>query len=92
MLSPEPLNMYYTVFQWYKVRSVFILKCIIGFQSQSIDFKNEFAQADIPSVDPVFIELPSDFKSDGEQCDFFLSLNKSLYGQDEVTCLNYEIL
>ena len=49
-----------------------ILQCILGFQSQRIDFTNAFAQADIPSGEPVFIELPRDFKSDGGQNDVVL--------------------
>ena len=36
-----------------------ILQCILGLQSQSIDFTNAIAQADIPSGEPVFIELIS---------------------------------
>ena len=87
MLSPEPLNMYYTVFQWYKVRSVFILKCIIGFQSQSIDFKKFFSQADIPRGESVFIEISMDFKSDVGQCDVVLIFNEILYGRDKATHL-----
>ena len=58
-----------------------ILQCILGLQSQSIEFTNAFAQADIPSGEPVFIEFPRDFKSDGGQHDVVLKLNKSLYGQ-----------
>ena len=49
-----------------------ILQCIIGLQSQSIDFTNAYAQADIPSWDPVFIDVPRDFKIDGEQQDVVL--------------------
>ena len=64
-----------------------ILQCILGLQSQSIDFTNAFAQADIPSGDPVFIKLPRDFKSDGGQNDVVLKLKKSLYGQDEAARL-----
>ena len=67
-----------------------ILKCILGLQSQIIDFANAFSQADIPSVEPVFVELPRDFKSDGNQGDVFLILRKSLYGQAESTRLWYE--
>ena len=51
-----------------------ILQCILGFQSQIIDFKNEFDQSGIPSGEPLFIELPRDFKSDGGQCDVVLIL------------------
>ena len=53
-----------------------ILQCILGFQSQSINFTNTFSQADIPSEDPVFIELPRDFKSDGGQQYVVLKLKK----------------
>ena len=54
-----------------------IFQCILGLQSQSIDFKNSFAQADIPSGEPDFIELPSYFNIDGEQGDVVLILKKS---------------
>ena len=49
LLSPKPLNSYSTVVQWATVRLMFILQCILGLQSQSIDFTNAFVQADIPS-------------------------------------------
>ena len=74
------------------VRLIFILKCIICFKSQSIYFKNDFDQADIPSGEPVFVELPRDFKSDGGQHDVVLKLKKSLYGQAEAARLWYEKL
>ena len=69
-----------------------IFQCILGFQSQSIDFANAFAQADIPSGEPVFIESPRDFKSNRRQCDVVLILKKSIYGQAEATRLWYEKL
>ena len=69
-----------------------ILKCILGLQSQSVDFTNAFAKADIPSGEPVFIELPRYFKSDEEQGDVVLKLKKSLYGQAEAARLWYEKL
>ena len=69
-----------------------VLQCILGLQSQSIDFTNEFSQEDIPSGEPVFIELPKDFKSDGGQDDVVLKLKKSLYGQAKVSRLWYEKL
>ena len=69
-----------------------ILQCILGLKIQSIDFTNAFAQADIPSGEPVFIEIPRDFKSDGGQHDVVLKLNKSLYGQAEAARLWYENL
>ena len=69
------------------MRLIFILQCILGLQRQIIDFTNAFAQADIPSGEPVFTELPRDFKSDGEQGDVVLRLKKSLYGQSEAARL-----
>ena len=67
-----------------------IFKCILGLQSQSIDFTNAFAQEYITNGEPVFIELPRDFKSDGGQNDVILKLKKILYGQDEAAGLWYE--
>ena len=42
-LSPKPLNSYSPVVQWATVRLMLILQCILGLQSQSIDFINAFA-------------------------------------------------
>ena len=67
--------------KWAKVRLILILQCILGLQSQIVDFTNAFAQADIPSGEPVFIELPRDFKSDGVQHDVVLKSKEILYGQ-----------
>ena len=91
-LSPKALNSYYTVVQWATVRLMLILQCILGLQSQSIDFTNAFAQVDIPSGEPVFIEIPRYFKSDGRQHDVVLKLKKSLYGQAESARLWYKKL
>ena len=88
-LSPKPLNSYSTVVQWSIVRLVMILQCILGLQSQSIEFTNVFAQVDIPSGEPVFVELPRGFMIDGGQIDVVLRLNKSLYGQAEAVRLWY---
>ena len=68
-----------------------ILQCILGLQSQSIEFTNTFAQADIPCGEPVFVELPRYFKSDGGQYDVVLRLKKSLYGQAGAARLWYKI-
>ena len=69
-----------------------ILQCILGLRSQSIDFTNAFTQADIPSGEPVFIELPRDFKSDVGQYGVVLKSKKSQYGQAEAARLWYEKL
>ena len=62
-LSPETLNSYSPVVQCTPVRLMLILQYILVLQSQSIDFTNYFDQAYIPSEEPVFILLPSYFKS-----------------------------
>ena len=69
---------------------MFILQCILGLQSQSIDFTNAFAQADIPSGEPLFIEISRYFKSYGEQDDVVIKLKKSLYGKAKAERLWYE--
>ena len=71
---------------------ILIFQCILGLQSQRTDFTNAFAQADILSWYPVFIELPMDFMSDGGQWNVVLILKKSLYGQSEPARLCYEKL
>ena len=77
-LSTKPLNSYSPVVQWATVRLMLIFQCILGLQSQSIDFKNAFAEADIPSGEPVFVELPRYLKDDGGQHDVVIKLKKSL--------------
>ena len=69
-----------------------ILQCILGLKSQSIEFKKTFAQADITSGKPVFIELTSDLKNYGGQCDVVIRLKKSQYGKSEAAHLWYENL
>ena len=49
-------------------------------------------KAYITSGEPVFIELPRDFKSDGGQFDVVLRLNKGLYGQAKAARLWYKKL
>ena len=49
-------------------------------------------QADIQSGEPVFIELPRDFKSHGVEGDVVLRLKKILYGQAKAARLCYEKL
>ena len=81
IVSRKPLNYYSPVVKWSTVRLMSILQFIIGLQSKSTDFPNAFAQADITSGEPVFIELPRDFRSDGGQHDVVLKLKKIIYGQ-----------
>ena len=67
-----------------------IFQCILGLQSQIIDFTNAFSQADITSGDTVFIELLGYFNSGGGKCEIVLRLKKSVYGQAEAARLWYE--
>ena len=90
ILSPEPLHSYYPVVQWDTVSLMLILQCILGLQSQSIDFTNAFSWADIPSGKLVEIEFPRNLKSDGGQFDVVLILNKSIYSQAKDARLWYE--
>ena len=69
-----------------------IFPFILGLKSLSNDFTNSFSQAYIPGGDPVFIELPSYFNSDGRQYDVVLELKKILYVQVEAASLWYENL
>ena len=71
---------------------MFILQCILGLQIQSIEFTNAFDQADIPSGEPVFIELLRYFKSDGVQHDVVIKLKKTLNCQAKSAWLRYENL
>ena len=83
ILSPEPLNTYSPVVQWFTLILMLILKFIIGLQSQSIRFTNESYWAHIPREGKVLIEDTRDFKINGKKCDIVLRLNKITYGQDE---------
>ena len=69
-----------------------ILKYILGLQIKSIDFTNASSHADITSGEPLFIELPRDFMSDGGKCDVVLILKKRLYGQAKAARLWYKKL
>ena len=46
----------------------------------------------IPSEDPILIEIPRDFNSDGVKYDYVLMLKKIPYGQAEAARLWYEKL
>ena len=74
------------------MRLVLIFQCIIGLHSQSIDYKNALAQADITGGEPVFVELSRYFKSDGGQCDVVIRLKKIIYGEAKDAGLSYKLL
>ena len=62
ILSPKPLNSYSPMVQRATMRFMLILQFILGLQSQSINFTDSFAQADIPSGETILIELPREFQ------------------------------
>ena len=74
------------------MRLMLILQFILGLKSKSIDFKDVFDQADIPSEEPVFVELPRDLKSDKIQYNAVLRLKKRLYGQAKAARIWYKKL
>ena len=53
------------------MRLMFIFLCTLVLQSQRIDSSNEFSQEEIPSEEPVFIELTRNLNIDGDQHDVF---------------------
>ena len=73
--------------QWYTVRLMLILQCILNFQVQSINFTDAFSQEDISSGEPFLIEIPRGFKSNGRKCGIVFRLNESEYGQSEAASL-----
>ena len=73
---------------------------IVGYSEVYVDFAVYYSfaeskywllkclsQADIPSGEPVFVELIRYFKIDWGQCDVVLRLSKILYVQAEAACL-----
>ena len=74
------------------MRLMLIFQCILSLQSQFIDFTDYFSRSYNTSGEPVFVKLPWDFMSDGEQGDVVLMLKKIIYGQAEEACLFYETL
>lgn len=82
------INTYAPVVSWVTVRLMLILALILGLLTTQIDFSSAFAQADL--VEPVYLELPQGFETEG--ANQILELNKSLYGQIEAPKLWYEKL
>ena len=44
------------------MRLMLIVQCILGLQSQIIDFTYDFAQADIPSEETILIGISREFQ------------------------------
>ena len=86
------MKYYSPVVQWATMRLMLIFQCILGLQSQIIDFTNAFDQADVPSGAIIFVGITRYFKIDGGPFDIFIRSNKILYGQCEALCLWYENL
>ena len=69
------------------MRLILIYSVLRLSESNYFDFKNTFAQADIISVEPLFIEITRDFRIYGVQHDVVLRLKKILYGESKAACL-----
>ena len=68
-----------------------IFTILFDLKTQSIDFSNAFAQANMPSDTNIYLEMPENFvPSDGSDC--VLKLKKSLYGSTIAPRLWYEKL
>ncbi len=82
---------YSPVVNWISVRTVLAIATIHDLPSFSIDFVLAYPQADLDV--PVYMELPIGFESPkGVPGDYFLSLNKSLYGLKQTAVICFECL
>ena len=76
------------VVDWGTLRMLFSLSIAEQWKSASIDFKNAFAQADLP--EPIYLELPPGYaQANPESRDFVLKVKKSLYGDRRAANLWY---
>jgi hypothetical protein len=90
-MSEGKMNTYSPVIQWSSVRLMLIFTILFDLRTQSTDFSNAFAQADMPDDLNIYLEMPENFGcSDGS--DSVLKLKKSLYGSTVAPRLWYEKL
>ena len=86
----ESLNDYYPLAKWSTVMLMFILKCVLGFQRQRIEFKNAFAKEYIAIYEQVFIEVTRYLRIYGWQRDVIIRFKKTLYFQSKDTRIWYK--
>ena len=85
------MDTYSPVIQWSSVRLMLIFTILFGLHTQSIDFSNAFAQANMPADTNIYLEMPENFAST-DKSDCVLKLKKSLYGSTIAPRLWYEKL
>ena len=69
-----------------------IFQCILGLQSQIIDFINAFSQVDIPIGESLFVKLTKYLNIYRVKFDVVIILKKNLYGQAKAARIRYEKL
>ena len=90
-MSEGKMHTYSPVIQWSSLRLMLIFTILFDLKTQSTDFSNAFAQADMPDDLNIYLEMPENFGcSDGS--DSVLKLKKSLYGSTVAPRLWYEKL
>jgi hypothetical protein len=79
------------VVDWSTVRMLFALSLVNNWESASIDFKNAFVQAQLPS--PIYLELPPGYQRNNPQLsDHVMKIKTSLYGDRRAANLWYNKL
>jgi histone deacetylase 1/2 len=79
------------VVDWSTVRMLFTLALVNNWESASIDFKNAFVQAQLPS--PIYLELPPGYQRNNPKLlDHVMKIKTSLYGDRRAANLWYNKL
>ena len=81
---------YSPVVNWISVRLLLIVCCVLGLESQSIDFVLAFPQAELE--EEIYMELPAGFEAQGADCSQVLKLKKNLYGLKQASANWYEMI
>ena len=82
------MNTYDNVVQWYTVRLMLFLTCIMVLNTQETDFGNVFAQSKLRQ--PVYLQPPANYYDASWGENRILWLNKSINGQAEAPILWYD--
>ena len=69
---------YSPVVNWINVRLLLMVCCVLGLESQSIDFVLAFPQVELE--EEIYMKLPAGFEAQGADCSQVLKLKKKLYG------------
>ena len=74
-LSDVPMNTYATVVQWFMVRLILFLTCIMGLKTQETNSSNAFSQAELKQ--PVYLQPPEKYSNTSWGENPIIWLNKS---------------